>query len=380
MSVSSKAFPATYSLLFIAAAASLLWNTPAEILDDALADTELAEKTFEATPHFECDFLHVSPGTPSVHAGTITELADGTLLAGWFGGTREGARDVAIYASRRSPGSEWSHPEAIATREDTVESLGRYIRKLGNPVIYRDSEDRVWLFYVAVSIGGWSGSFIVVKSSDDNGRTWTPAKRLVTSPFLNISTLLKGSPLQTTSGHLVLPVYHEFVQKFGELLWLNRDGDLVYKNKISPTTGTLQPWLVPTDQQQIRAFYRQSGHPENRVLTNTADRLSGPWTDPESIDVPNPNSATAVIHRNGGGYLMAANPTEAGRKQLALAISDDGVNWRFIKDLENESGKGQFSYPYAIRSSDGNYHVIYTWNRKRMRIATFNDAWLEAQQ
>lgn len=77
---------------------------------------------------------------------------------------------------------------------------------------------------------------------------------------------------------------------------------------------------------------------------------------------------------------MAGNPTESGRGQLSLALSEDGINWRLIKDLENGSGDEQYSYPHLIRGDDGNYHVIYTWNRKKMKLTTFNDAWLEAQQ
>ena len=36
---------------------------------------------------------------PSAHASTLAECHDGDLLAAWFAGTREGARDVAIHLS-----------------------------------------------------------------------------------------------------------------------------------------------------------------------------------------------------------------------------------------------------------------------------------------
>ena len=42
----------------------------------------------------------ISTGSPapSVHSATAVELPDGTIRAFWFGGSREGASDVAIWA------------------------------------------------------------------------------------------------------------------------------------------------------------------------------------------------------------------------------------------------------------------------------------------
>jgi hypothetical protein len=41
---------------------------------------------------------------PSAHASTHVHLRDGGYLVAWFGGAREGARDVAIWAARRHGG------------------------------------------------------------------------------------------------------------------------------------------------------------------------------------------------------------------------------------------------------------------------------------
>ena len=49
-----------------------------------------AAKIFEQIPNF-----------PSCHASTIAELPNGDLLAAWYAGSREGAKDVAIFASRK---------------------------------------------------------------------------------------------------------------------------------------------------------------------------------------------------------------------------------------------------------------------------------------
>jgi predicted neuraminidase len=73
---------------------------------------------------------------------------------------------------------------------------------------------------------------------------------------------------------------------------------------------------------------------------------------------------------------------EAGRSSLALAVSrDQGQNWQTVRHFERlDDGSGEFSYPYLIRASDGNMHLLYTWNRKRIRHVAFNDNWVDGAQ
>ena len=327
----------------------------------------------------ELSFVRPLEGPPSVHSGTMTRLPDGQLLAAWFGGTREGASDVRIFLSRRIPGAaEWSAPTTIASREQTTEDLNRHVSKIGNPILFADSRDRIWLFYVTVSFGGWSGSSITVRYSDDAGESWSKANRLVTSPFLNVSTLVKGCPIECESGHLVLPVYHEFVRKFGEAIILDPDGNLQSKIRLTAVRGAIQPWIVPLDRRASMAFFRQSGHPDRSVLmSHMPDVLASKCGRLETSQVPNPDSAIAVIRRHNGEFLMACNPIDPGRHRLSLATSRDGVNWKMVRHIEDGDPPDEFSYPYLIRGASGQYHLIYTWNRTRMRYLEFNEEWLE---
>ena len=65
--------------------------------------------------------LIFKPGTTTFaasHASTVVELKDGRLLAAWFGGTAEGAKDVAIWSARQTA-EGWSEPVEVV-REPTV--------------------------------------------------------------------------------------------------------------------------------------------------------------------------------------------------------------------------------------------------------------------
>ena len=166
-----------------------------------------------SAPEFSAKFAS-SDMDDFVHSASITGLPGGDLMAAWFAGSREGAADVQIRAARFDARSgQWSAERVLATRESTQRAVGKHIRKLGNPVISLAPDQRLWLFYVSVSLGGWAGSAVNAMVSDDLGKTWSAPRQLVTSPFLNISTLVRAAPVFHADGSIGLPVYHEFLGK-----------------------------------------------------------------------------------------------------------------------------------------------------------------------
>jgi predicted neuraminidase len=326
---------------------------------------------------FQHGFISPEGLTAAVHSGTLVELPGGVLLAAWFGGSREGAADVAIYGARRDA-SGWSAPFVLTDRAASQRELGRALRKLGNPLLMRGAEGRIWLFYVTVSLGGWSTSSISYKVSDDNGHNWSPARRLVTSPFLNISTLIRNRPLLYADGGIALPAYHELLGKFSELLRLDPSGRVQTKYRMNAGRGAIQPSIVPTGPRRALAFFRRVGDSPPRVLMADSGDGGNSWSAPMPTDLPNPDAGVAALRTPNGKYLLAYNHSEQGRGSLSLALSSDGLRWRKRIDLERGGREDEFSYPFLIRTQAGEYHLIYTWQRRRMAHVHFNDAWLES--
>jgi predicted neuraminidase len=81
--------------------------------------------------------------------------------------------------------------------------------------------------------------------------------------------------------------------------------------------------------------------------------------------VPNPNSGIDVVRLKDGRIVLVYNNTTTGRTPLNLAVSEDAEHFRMFKTLEDEPG--EYSYPAMIQGSDGDLHITYTWNRKRIR-------------
>jgi predicted neuraminidase len=362
----------------------------------------------------------------STHAASLVELSDGRIRAFWFAGSREGAEDVEIRSAVFDPAKNlWGPEHSIANREDTQRSLLRYVKKLGNPVARRASDGMLWLFYVTVSLGGWAGSSITAITSSDDGASWNPARRLITSPFINISTLIKGTPFAYDDGTMGLPVYHEFIGKFAELLRISNTGEIIDKQRLSCGKSTLQPVMLIKNPQQAMVLMRHSGASPARVMATVTDDAGQHWSLPAKIALANPDAAiSGVVLPDGlpaGRILVVLNDIEAGRDALSLVVSaDGGATWKTVYQLEDQRGQpteparylqvagelakateasiadatgyaksaqrnkceGQtcgfeFSYPYLIQTHSGDFHLVYTWNRSFIKHIQFTRAWLE---
>ena len=101
---------------------------------------------------------------PSCHASTIVALPDDSLLLGFYAGSVEKAHDVAILTARYDAETEtWSQPQV------TVDVPGR---SLGNPLLFWDQENLLWLFYLIMQGDRWHQCTIHTITSTDYGTTW----------------------------------------------------------------------------------------------------------------------------------------------------------------------------------------------------------------
>jgi len=332
--------------------------------------------------------------TPSAHAATLAEVLPGTrlpvarteqdlepvhLVAAWFGGSREGAADVSLYQADWHADAAWLPAREIMTRQQAERELGRNIRKLGNPLIVTEP-GRLHLFFVSVSYGGWAGSAINRSTSTDGGKFWQPAQRIVTSPFFNLSTLVRNPGTWLSDGSLGLPVYHEFVNKHGEWLRLDPEGRVLDKERMSMPRATLQPAVVALDSQLAVAALRDAGPGDNQVQWSETRDAGRSWQAGSARTIPNPNSAVAMIGLRDGSLLMACNPIGGNRNQLSLLRStDQGSTWTLVRVVEQSpDDRDEFSYPALIQDRTGAIHLVYTWLRQGIRHARFTEAWLNS--
>ncbi len=327
---------------------------------------------------FTSEIIPQPPFLAASHAATLEILPNGNLLALWFAGSHEGKPDVKIWQSTFD-GESWSMAHEIVSPQLLTKTTNTYVKKVGNPVVYVAPNGVVHLFVISVSlIGGWSASNLNHFISTDMATTWSGGERLILTPFFNISTLVRTNPIALKDGGFYLPVYHELIQTYPELLRFDQNGNFIEQIKISGHNSLIQPSILVLNDKDAVAFMRNHNRVKvnNKLYYQTTNDGGFSWHDPEVTNLTNQDSSLVVARIESLQYLMVHNIS--GRNKLSLAISNDFSNWHDIYALESGTLSQEFSYP-AIKIHDGIVDVLYTWDRLAIKHVQFSLSWLSKQ-
>jgi predicted neuraminidase len=287
----------------------------------------------------------------SAHASTVAETRDG-LLTAWFGGSGEGKPDVGIWLSRLTA-MRWEAPIEVA---DGRQADGARW-PCWNPVLFQPSRGPLLLFYkVGPSPRQWWG---LVRTSSDEGRTWSPAARLPDG----ILGPIRAKPVEVADGTLLAGSSTE------DAGWVAHVERLTGTDVASPGAwrrsaphndarafGAIQPTLLIHSPTRIQALCRS----RQGVITEAWSNDAGDsWSPMKATGLPNPSAGIDALRLADGRFLLVYNPTATGR------VSSDGAVWR--RGIVLEDSPGEYSYPAVIQARDGRVHVTYTWRRERIR-------------
>jgi predicted neuraminidase len=296
----------------------------------------------------QTEFVFDNAPFDTCHAATIAATKQDLVLA-WFGGQEEGSADVGIWTSRRDS-KGWSRVTEVAT------GGGRH--PCWNPVLFAANQELLLFYKVGDSPSNWWG--MLMRSTDD-GVTWSHAHRLPDGIFGPI----KNKPIQLSNGDLLCgasserkswTVHMEVTSDLGRT-WTRTD-PLNDGTKIA----AIQPTILnyPFGEIQILCRTRQGNIAESRSTDQGRT-----WSRMELMDLPNPDSGVDGIVLRDGRACLVYNNSRRKRTPLNVAISSDGRNW--LKTVTLEDRLGEYSYPAVIQSSDELVHVVYTWNRRRIK-------------
>jgi predicted neuraminidase len=239
--------------------------------------------------------------------------------------------------------------------------------------LFQDTQNVVWLFYAAVEFGGWSGAHIEYKTSRDRGRTWSEAHRLTDK----VGDLPRSKPIELGSDDIFLPLSHSVLRKYCGGMRLEISDGKITKKVYSSIAGKecSHPAFVAVDSNRVLAFLRARRR-DGSVQTASFDVSKNTWSSPQVTNLRNPNSAIDAVGFDGGRILLAYNDNANYRNPLSMAISDDGINFRKLRDIENEPGQ-EFFYPSLIRARDGTFYMTYTWHYCAViKCIHFDSQWL----
>jgi predicted neuraminidase len=330
------------------------------------------------------------PGTqPDNHASTLVELKGGDVQAAWFGGTKEGAPDVAIYGARLHAGS-WSRPVELA-RADHVACW--------NPVLFHTKDGKLWLYYkYGTKPSTWAGAR---KWSADEGLTWSAEEQLpegILGPIkdkplvLADGTIVSGSSVEhgtwdawversedggktwTKFGPISLPESAD-IPDAGAMAASAAGTNTVVPadegahTKLYPpaktTIGIIQPAIVWMGGHHLR-FYARTHARAARIAVGDSMDDGRTWSQARLIGLPNPNSGIDAVRLKDGRIVLIFNNSYNTRTPLNLAVSKDGEHFTVFKTLED--GPGQYSYPAIIQAANGDLMMTYSWRRQTIKF------------
>ena len=328
-----------------------------------------AGDAFAASPGvFKTEFIYEKAPHPQCHASTIVETPAG-LVAAWFGGTHEKNPDVGVWLSRHD-GKKWSKVRQVADGVQSAEK--RY--PCWNPVLFAPKGGPLMLFYkVGPSPSRWWG---MLKTSTDNGRTWSKARRLPEG----ILGPIKNKPIQLASGAILSG---SSTEHDGWRVHMERSDDLGKTWKLIGSLndgrrfGAIQPTILTYGKDKLQILCRSR---QSRIVESRSTDGGRTWSKLAATSLPNPNAGVDAVTLADGRTLLVYNHTTRrskprGREMINVALSKDGVHWQAALVLDNQ--RAEHSYPAVIQTADGLVHVTYTYLRRKVKHVVIDPTKLE---
>lgn len=297
-------------------------------------------------------FIFEKAPFPSCHASTLIEHEPGKLLAAFFGGKDEGAKDVQIWASAFD-GKKWGELFVLGTEPG---------QPCYNPVFFKTAKGTFYLWYKAgPKPDNWTG---FVRASADNGKTWSKPEMMPAGYFGPV----RAKPIQLAGGAILAGTSLESHRNWTPYVDRSTDDGKTWTRSnafhVQEKFGQIQPALFETRDGRVVALMR-SRNP--RVICRAESKDGGAtFTPAEETELLNPSAGIDVVKMRSGDIYLIYNPTRALRTPISLARStDDGKSWKKVSDLETEPG--EYSYPAMIESAAGRLEITYTWRRTHIK-------------
>lgn len=296
---------------------------------------------------------HALPGTQKDnHASTLVELKNGDLLAAWFGGTWEGDPGVKIFGARFHAGS-WSAPFVLASTDDTA---------CWNPTLFHTRDGRLWLYYkTGKKPASWVG---VRKVSTDEGKSWSEAEPLPAG----ILGPIKNKPLVLDDGAILSG---SSVEHGKWDAWIERSTD---SGKSWTKAG---PYTVPEsidvpDAAFLAATSRQPDPPDAKLAVHT--KLYPPAKEtvgliqPTIVQIADQHLRFYARSHTRSARIAVSDSFDAGKswtqpRFLALPNPNSGIDAVRLKDgrivlIFNNSTNARTPLNLAV-SADGEHFTIF---------------------
>ncbi len=359
------------------------------------------------------------PFYPHNHQPSITWLPNGDLLAIWYSTAEESGTELTVLASRLRAGA--------TTWDPSSEFLKAPDRNMHGSSIFHDGSGTIYHFNGMGPRGGrgWANLALLMRTSRDNGVSWTPAKAI--APRMEGRHQVISGTIRTRNGTLIQNCDAVPGGNGGTALHLSRDGGRTWtdpgRGKPPPSfeTGSIgrgtiagiHAQVVELRDGRLMALGRGDAI-DGRMPMSVSDDLGVSWTYRASPFPPISGGQRLILRRLNEGPLLFVGFTsgirESEPKGMAVrdsrgnevigygmyaAVSfDDGATWPLRKLLTPGEGEydggahtGKFvatptraepgGYLAATQTPDGVIHLISSRLHYRFNLAWLKEGWSE---
>jgi len=324
------------------------------------------------------------------HDPAIVECPNGDLLAIWYTCVEERGRELAIAASRLRLGQEqWEPASPFWDAPDRNDHC---------PALWFDGNDTIYHFNGLGVAGKWEPLAIIMRTSKDNGATWSKARLIVAEHGFR---QMVGEPVfRTRTGAIVFGAD----ASHGSTVWISTDNGLSFKDAGGHIRG-IHAGITELSDGRLMALGRNENIDGWMPMSISAD-MGKTWEYSPSVFPPIKGGQRAALIRLKQGPLFFASfakdirnfePAPENKRpprhisNLFGALSfDDGKTWpvrRIITDckpdhpvdtidkapvLMNPGSSEPLGYLSVCQDIFGIIHLISSTNHY-----AFNIAWLK---
>ncbi len=277
------------------------------------------------------------------HCPSITWCPNGDLLAVWFSTVREADREMTVLASRLRAGSDqWDLPSEFFSAPD---------RNMTGSSLWNDGRGKLFHFNGMEVAGTWANLALVMRTSTDNGATWSHP-RLINPDHQSRNQVISGTS-RTRESYIVQPCDAVHGGRGGTAIHISRDGGLTWTepgvgtpkpdfaaDKTGGTIAGIHAGVVQLRDGSLMAF----GRGDNRLGSNDNIGERMPMSLSKDMGQSWTYSASEFTPISGGQRLVLLRLREG--PILFVSFTDSS------KDRENPRG-------LTITDASGREHTIY---------------------
>ena len=338
------------------------------------------------------------------HCPALVACPNGDMLAIWYTCRREPGRELGIAASRLRRGSEEWQPAApfwnAPDRNDHASAL------------FLDEDGTIFHFNGLGAAGTWGGLATIMRTSDDNGATWSRAKLIM--PEHGVHHMPIETVFKTQEGYLIVPCDAVPGGEGGSTVLVSRDGGKTWNDPAAdrapaefkagntgPLIAGIHAGVLQLEDGRLMALGR-GNNIDGHMPMSISDDMGQHWTYSASPFPPIGGGQRLVLTRLNEGPLFfasfgnitftdSAGNAHKGSGLFAALSYDEGESWeirRLItpggppRRVDGGGNTGIFTMSYSSAEPRGYLSVHQTPDDVIHLISSkqyyaFNLAWLE---